>query len=409
MTIDVKMKVKAMKMNHKHRWAMLRNLATSLIKHERVEVSEVKAKSLSVLMRKVFDVLYSNQLNENQKDIVFKRIFYNQGAVIKLKENLKNKLGNYQGNEFKCEFSRIRTTGAVKMMNVELIKNPLKRKDDKKELYFIEKIANPYFDFEYETLKTRLHQLFSQHLIFSTLLKTLYNELNASKISITRYLLLDKIDEAFNNLIPEMQDQEILLCLRGQINNIIYDNLIPKDAISFINLYNSDFSKMNQEINNLKKKLEHMESIKSDNEKYKQYNKRYYDKYYSKEKEEFDKSFKDLDKSITKSKEKIRKLISSYKQKEDKTKEIMRAITSMKTESPEELMLLKDIKAISKREKEFRSTYSKSYITGEESGFTELDELENKPKELVALKNVLRKTLVENIGKGRKLEKNIRI
>ena len=125
-----KLKMPILNKAPKHKLAMLRNMACSLIKYERVESTDGKARCLSLYMKRIFEVIYDSSLPEQVKHSKLQSMIPHAGALTKLKENLLSKLKNSKNKEILIYFNRIQANNNHKMLVVEFDKNDKKRKEN---------------------------------------------------------------------------------------------------------------------------------------------------------------------------------------------------------------------------------------------------------------------------------------
>lgn len=482
----------------KHRWIMLRNMACSLIKHERIETTGAKSLQLKYLMERVFKVLYSNNKSSNQviKDKKFlKQVFFCPGAYSKLLYNIKPRLEQFKyGNEFSRVYSRTRYSSNAKLYTVELAKNPMKRFEEKRLFYLDKYLNNSYFDWEYALRKEQLNDLFTLHLLLTDMLKICYklmlntkikfnldinyynsknkndlnnltmfsnikfsnnsdydyksyntnfryekikNEIDAIKNQIIniieksykiinfshsheendRYQLNDKRNNEFEEENNKVNNEKLFNIKEFMIKKVLSISLIeevPTNVIEFLKVFEDDLAKINKDININKANLTKMENIKNNIfNNYKQlseYNKKYYNLYYKNEIDEFNDKYNEAYKEISNSKKGIINLIDKLKAKEDETKLLIKKMNKIRINKPEEIIHIDRITKIKNKKeirkenayKEIKNSYYKNYITGEESGFSGLEELENKPNELISLKRKFNSAFVSSLKKNRK-------
>eukprot|EP00340_Litonotus_pictus_P010271 CAMPEP_0170516790 /NCGR_PEP_ID=MMETSP0209-20121228/2926_1 /TAXON_ID=665100 ORGANISM="Litonotus pictus, Strain P1" /NCGR_SAMPLE_ID=MMETSP0209 /ASSEMBLY_ACC=CAM_ASM_000301 /LENGTH=385 /DNA_ID=CAMNT_0010801821 /DNA_START=74 /DNA_END=1231 /DNA_ORIENTATION=+ len=376
-------------------------MACSLIKYERIQTTEAKAKSLGIVMKKVFDILYSTTIPEERKKLELRKIVWHHGAYMKLQENLKNKLSNSREREFTYNFSRIRKGDGARVFMVELDKNDKKRKQQKEEKYFSQYYNNPAYDINVFHNRQRLHELYSQHLLMSNILKKNYSDIEqllVNKKKLTRSELFSINNSNFEKITPEIRDLDI----QDMMNDVVkFCGETPKNGYEYLLLFDGILSKLNSEINSVKNSLGNLLRLQDHKGAVEKYNNLIYENYYAKEKKKFREIFKNTYKEIQNSKEGIRKILKEKKNKEQAEKKKINLIFSSKTNAVDELTYNRHINHKNKKHKEYMKTYSRHYLTGEESGFSDLDELENKPKSLVHLRKALNKGLIEETKKGR--------
>lgn len=387
----------------KHRISMLRNMACSLIKHERIETTDVKAKALYATMRRVFEMFYDNKINENVKKIEIQKIINQKGAYNKFIKNITNKVSAYKGNEFYYYFNRRRYTSNAKMYNIEFTKNPKKRKEQKELAYFENFYKNPMLDYEINLKEQKLYKLLNQHMLLSGLLKKTYQDIeNLKKIEEKIYTkhLIEISNKNFEKLHKNLRNGEIEKLIVNEIIKSKRNN--PQNGYDFLKLFNTHLSWINTDINQLKRSLSELYEIRQDPEKRNKYNKKFYQKYYKEELKDFKAVFHKIEKYQEIQRGPLTRNIQNLKQKENKKKDLINLYCEQQTEYPEELRLLKPEK-ISNGEQEFLDSYSKMYNSGDESGLSDLEDLINVPIRLRSLKLKLKSNNPERITNGRNL------
>lgn len=391
MSINIKFLVPKAGKAPKMRWAMLRNMACSLIKYERIETTEAKAKALSIMMRSVFDIFFSNDFTQKQKDILLQKLLLHPGAIVKLKENLSKKLGPFKGAEFLNYFNRTRFSSHSKMHIVELVKNKEKRLEDKEYLYFKKFYDNiSFLNFSIKQKYQRIKELLNQHVILTNLVEKIGCEINKQK---DRKMTNSELKELTQSLIDKIPNK--LMC--KDINFLlldIADNIRLKSyvngftAVEYIKYCSQFFNTLNNDIVSCKQTIKSLENIKNNKAKSIEYDKKSINLFMHEEKEKFSKLFKKSQSLISEKKKNIRSLITEIKNDETNIKGIMNEYSSLHHNTLEELKFA-DKKKEKKRIKEYRDTYSKTYNTGDESGFSDLEDLSNAPSKLRKFKKLL--------------------
>jgi len=367
----------------KHKMAAMRNMLTSLVKYERINTTKGKANEFKNLLDKVFHMLYSkSDFHKNQ--IKLKGLFYCHAAYRKLIDNLKPKLANYRGKEFLIYVNRIRYASCAKMCIVELAQNPKKRLEDKRHKFFIDKYNNSYMHWETNQRKSRLHELLDYHMQISTLLKVTVRKVEDNKL-LTKKELLDIYDSAVDSLPDNAISENLLNFMRDKLFYLSEENL-PKSKVDFLQIYSDEFANLNFDINETKLALSLNDKIMEDPYKIKEYDKAKYNLYYKEEIKEFNNVFKLTNELMKDSKSGIRRTIRNLTFSEEKKKRLIKQSFIQKSNLPEELLHLKEFKK-SKSDIEYQSTYHKAYVSGEESGFSGVEDLENPPIALIKLRN----------------------
>ena len=378
-------------------------MACSLIKHERIETTDAKAKALHATMRRVFGLFYDNKINENVKKVEIQKILNCKGAYNKFIKNITHKVSAYKGNEFYYYFNRQRYASNAKMYNIEFTKNPKKRKEQKQLAYFENFYKNPMLDYEINFKKQKLYKLLNQHMLLSGLLKKTYQDIEnlkkiQEKISDTNLIEISKNN--FNKLHKDLRNADIEKLIINEINKNRMN--LPQNGYDFLKLFNTSLSWINTDINQLKRALSELYEIKQNPEKRNKYNKKYYQKYYKEELKDFKVVFDKIEKFEEKEKKPLTQKIEKLKQKEQKKKDLINLYCQQQIGYSEELGLLKPEK-ISKGEQEYLDSYSKMYNSGDESGLSDIEDLVNVPIRLRNLKNKLKSKNPERVTRGRNL------
>lgn len=368
----------------KHKLAMLRNMICSLVKYERIETTKGKARELNNLLVKVFDMLYLRKGTESKNKSVLQGIFTCPGAYQKLLTNLKPKLAKYQGKEFLVYVNRIRYASCAKMCIVELAQNPKKRKEDKRFLYFTRYYNNSFFSWELSMRKSKLKELLDYHMQLTTILRVAIDSFEENKIY-TKAELMTLLQNSSDNLPQEIIDPSLISYMKDRIL-FTNEESLPKTKVAFLQLYNKDFSDLNYDINDTKLALEQMREMQKDPIKLHDYDKSKYQQFYKEELEEFKEKFKITSNLMTESKQGIVDIIQKLKIRQDYENSLLKKMDEQITNLPEELLHVGNMRKKSKAVRDMEKSYNRTYISGDESGFSGLDDLENPPKELVLLR-----------------------
>lgn len=384
----------------KQRWLMLRNMACSLIKYERIETTEAKAKALSIMMRSIFDIFFSNNYTQKQKDILMQKLLIHPGAIVKLKENLSKKLGPYKGAEFLNYFNRIRFSSHAKMHIVELVKNKDKRMEDKEYLYFKIFYDNiSFLDFSLKQKYQRLTELLNQHVIMTNLVEKIGLEINNNKEKNWNNSDLKELTQTLINKIPShLMCKDVKLLMIDIAESIKFKSFKSGfTGIDYIKYCGPYFNTINNDIVSCKQTIKSLENIKENKTKSVEFDKKSIKMLMQNEKEDFSKMFKLTQNLITKKKEGIRSMIKKIKNEEQNVKGIMNVYSNLKFNTLEELNYV-DKKKEKKRIREYRDTYSKGYNTGDESGFSDLEDVTNAPSRLKKFKKLLVDSNILNVN-----------
>lgn len=393
----------------KHKLSMLRNMACSLIKYERVESTDGKARCLALYMKRIFDVIYDSTIPEHIKHSKLQSMIPHIGALTKLKENLLNKLKNSRNKEILIYFNRIKANNNHKMLYVEFDKNDKKRAEDKKFFYFTKKINNPFYDFEFSKKQRRLSELYSFHMLFSNLIKKNYLDLVplfSSKKPVIKSQIFEITKKNYNLIPDDLKNDDVKNMLFNELTKCIK---CPNSALEYLMIFRRQLSLLNAEINSLKVSLSELDKIKLDDKALYEYNKRFYNYYYKEEYRNYDIEYQKSREILTESKEPLRNMLKAIKNKEAKIKKAVLVYDKTTTNDPSEteLSMAARIKLPGRKVKEYKGTYSKYYVTGDESGFSDLEDIKNKPRSIVSLRNALNKEMVlKTNGRSVKREYN---
>lgn len=365
----------------KHRLACIRNMFMSLVKYERIETTKGKGRELNNHLIKIFNMLYNRigSKADNKKKI--RSYFYCQSYYEKFINNIKPKLANYYRKEFNIYHTRVRYSSCAKMVIIELAQNPKKRLEDKRYDYFKSNINHPFYNWEHTMRENRLNDLLSKHHSLTTILRMIIEKMDKKKY--TLHEIYSFYNENLTLIDNSLLDKELINYLSDKFNLLIIIDKeksdTPKyDPAMFLNIFNSDFSNLNIDINEAKKGMERMEKLQQDEKAIEKYNKIKYELYYKNEMEEFKYLFDESYKYISESKSFVKKTISSFKRNEDKKKKLIHKYIQQQTDRPEELIFLSDMKK-TKNQVEMEKLYKRTYVSGDESGFSELEDLENPP------------------------------
>ena len=104
--------------NTKHRLALFRNLATSLVEHERIETTEAKAKELRGITDKLITLGKEGTLHARRGAL---RVLRTKEAVSKLFDDVAKRFSNRQGGYTRIIKTRQRPGDAAKLVAIELV------------------------------------------------------------------------------------------------------------------------------------------------------------------------------------------------------------------------------------------------------------------------------------------------
>lgn len=383
----------------KHKLAALRNMACSLVKHERIETTGAKALELKYMLERCFGILYGRSNNSKSlQERKLKSIFTCPGAYTKLITNIKPKLQNCNSKEFLMYFSRMRYKSCAKMFVIEFAKNPIKRAEDKKKIYLDNYLDNRYYDWEMDVRKNHLSSLLTYHLELTTVLKMIHKKLN-SKPEFTKADAVKAFKVCKTKLINHLSQDIIKLFENIHIG--IEKNKILKFG-EYLSFFSEAFSNLSHDIEKHKFGVKKLKEIGDDGKLLTEYNYKHYIASYKKEISHFEEIYKTSQGIISKSKQGVRKVIGELKSEEANKLKLVNFMLSRKTDSPDELSLFREPPKKSKAVLEIEKTYHKNYVTGDESGFSGLEDLENKPEELVKLKRYFGEVVASSLNTSRK-------
>jgi large subunit ribosomal protein L17 len=101
-----------------HRGAMLRNLATSLLKHERIETTEARAKELSAIAEKMITLGKQGDLSARRNALSY---LMEEDVVTKLFETIAPKYADRQGGYTRIMKKGFRRGDAAEVVLIELV------------------------------------------------------------------------------------------------------------------------------------------------------------------------------------------------------------------------------------------------------------------------------------------------
>lgn len=101
-----------------HRGAMLRNLATSLLKHERIETTEARAKELNAIAEKMITLGKQGDLAARRQAMSY---LMEEDVVTKLFETIAPKYAERQGGYTRIMKVGFRRGDAAEMVLIELV------------------------------------------------------------------------------------------------------------------------------------------------------------------------------------------------------------------------------------------------------------------------------------------------
>lgn len=105
----------------KHRWALFRNLVTSLLDHERIETTEAKAKELRGFTDRMISLGKEGTLPARRRALGFLR---SKAVVSKLFSDVAGRFKDRSGGYTRIVKTRRRVGDAGEMVAVELVSRP---------------------------------------------------------------------------------------------------------------------------------------------------------------------------------------------------------------------------------------------------------------------------------------------
>ena len=113
-----------------HRLAMMRNMVTSLIEHERLETTSAKAKELRLEAEKMITLAKKGDLHARRQALAFIR---DKDVVHKLFDEIKNRYLDRNGGYTKISKLRYRHGDAAPISVIELVDRVEEKKTKKKK------------------------------------------------------------------------------------------------------------------------------------------------------------------------------------------------------------------------------------------------------------------------------------
>ncbi len=104
--------------NTKHRLALFRNLATSLMEHERIETTEAKAKELRGITDRLITLGKQGTLHARRGAL---RVLRTKETVSKLFDDIAKRFPNRHGGYTRIIKTRQRPGDAAKLVAIELV------------------------------------------------------------------------------------------------------------------------------------------------------------------------------------------------------------------------------------------------------------------------------------------------
>ncbi|EHQ87492.1 50S ribosomal protein L17 [Desulfosporosinus youngiae] len=104
--------------NSGHRGAMLRNIVTSLLKHERIETTEARAKELSAIAEKMITLGKQGDLAARRSTMAY---LMDEDVVKKLFDTIAPKYADRQGGYTRIMRLGLRRGDAATMVIIELV------------------------------------------------------------------------------------------------------------------------------------------------------------------------------------------------------------------------------------------------------------------------------------------------
>ena len=121
---------KQLSRNTSHRRALLRNIVTSLFKHEQIETTDAKAKSLKPIAEKMITLAKRGDLHARRQALSY---LQDKAVTHKLFDELKDQFLDRQGGYIRIVKKGIRKGDAAPISIVQLIPKEEEKKSDKKK------------------------------------------------------------------------------------------------------------------------------------------------------------------------------------------------------------------------------------------------------------------------------------
>ena len=104
--------------NSKHRWALYRNLVTSLLEHERIETTEAKAKELRGITDRMITLGKRGTLHDRRRAL---QVLRTKETVEKLFNDVAGRFQNRPGGYTRIIRTRRRPGDAAELVAIELV------------------------------------------------------------------------------------------------------------------------------------------------------------------------------------------------------------------------------------------------------------------------------------------------
>jgi len=121
---------KQLSRNTSHRRALLRNIVTSLFKHEQIETTDAKAKSLRPIAEKMITLAKRGDLHARRQALSY---LQDKAVTHKLFDELKDRFLDRQGGYIRIVKKGVRKGDAAPISIVQLIPEGEEKKADKKK------------------------------------------------------------------------------------------------------------------------------------------------------------------------------------------------------------------------------------------------------------------------------------
>ena len=121
---------KQLSRNTSHRRALLRNIVTSLFKHEQIETTDAKAKSLRPIAEKMITLAKRGDLHARRQALSY---LQDKAVTHKLFDELKDRFLDRQGGYIRIVKKGVRKGDAAPISIVQLIPEGEEKKEDKKK------------------------------------------------------------------------------------------------------------------------------------------------------------------------------------------------------------------------------------------------------------------------------------
>ena len=117
-----KIRFRQLSRSPKHRKALLRNLATNLVEHERITTTLEKAKEVRPLVERL---VHAAKRLTNADQILLKKILFKNSAIVKLREEIAPRFKDLPAGFTRIEYLGPRAIDKGKAAMIEFIGNEI--------------------------------------------------------------------------------------------------------------------------------------------------------------------------------------------------------------------------------------------------------------------------------------------